>query len=48
MVLKVNSGSKLDVSQGALLKDDDSNIMLFGKDGKVLYSLEGEYSESHI
>ena len=30
------------------LKNDDKNIMLFGKDGKVLYSVEGEYPESHI
>ena len=29
------------------LKDDDRNIMIFGKDGKVLYGVEGEYPESH-
>jgi hypothetical protein len=48
VVLKVNSECKVDVSNGALLKGDDSNIMLFGKDGKVFYSFEGEYPESHI
>ena len=30
------------------LNDDDSKFMLFGKDGKVFYSFEGEYPESHI
>ena len=30
------------------LSDDNSNVMLFGKDGKVLYSVDGEYTEAQV
>ena len=30
------------------LKDDDSNIMLFGKDGKVLYSVDGKFTDTQV
>ena len=30
------------------LSDDDSNIMLFGKDGKVLYSYDGKFSDAQV
>ena len=30
------------------LKDDDSNIMLFGKDGKLLYNAAGKFTENQI
>ena len=28
--------------------DDSSNIMLFGKDSKILYSIDGEFTESQV
>ena len=30
------------------LKDDDSDIILFGKDGKVLYSYYGKFSDAQV
>ncbi len=30
------------------LSDDNSNVILFGKDGKVLYSVDGEYAEAQV
>ena len=30
------------------LKDDESNIMLFGKDGKLLYSGAGKFTENQV
>ena len=30
------------------LSDDSSNIMLFGKDGKVLFSIDGEFTEAQV
>ncbi len=30
------------------LSDDSNNIILFGKDGKVLYSVDGEFTESQV
>jgi predicted transcriptional regulator len=30
------------------LSDDDSDIILFGKDGKVLYSYDGKFSDAQV
>ena len=30
------------------LNDDDSDIILFGKDGKVLYSYDGKFSDAQV
>ena len=30
------------------LKDDDSDVMLFGKDGKVLYSVDGKFTDKQV
>ena len=30
------------------LSDDDSDIMLFGKDGKVLYSVDGKFTDKQV
>ena len=30
------------------LNDDDSDIVLFGKDGKVLYSYDGKFSDAQV
>ena len=30
------------------LSDDDSDIMLFGKDGKVLFSYDGKFSDAQV
>ena len=30
------------------LNDDDSDVMLFGKDGKVLYSVDGKLSDTQV
>ena len=30
------------------LSDDDSDIMLFGKDGKVIYSHDGKFSDAQV
>ncbi len=30
------------------LKDDDSDVMLFGKDGKVLYSVDGKFTDTQV
>ena len=30
------------------LSDDSNNIMLFGKDGKVLYSVDGEFTQAQV
>ena len=30
------------------LSDDNNNVMLFGKDGKVLYSVDGENTETQV
>ena len=30
------------------LKDDESDIILFGKDGKVLYSYDGKFSDAQV
>ena len=30
------------------LSDDNNNVMLFGKDGKVLYSVDGKYTEAQV
>ena len=30
------------------LNDDDSDVMLFGKDGKVLYSVDGKFTDSQV
>ena len=30
------------------LNDDDSDVMLFGKDGKVLYSVDGKFTDTQV
>ena len=30
------------------LKDDDSDVMLLGKDGKVLYSVDGKFTDTQV
>ena len=30
------------------LNDDDSDVMLFGKDGRVLYSYDGKFSDAQV
>ena len=30
------------------LSDDNSDVMLFGKDGKVLYSVDGKFTDSQV
>jgi len=30
------------------LTDDDSDIILFGKDGKVLFSYDGKFSDAQV
>jgi len=30
------------------LNDDDSDVVLFGKDGKVLYSVDGKFTDSQV
>ena len=30
------------------LKDDDSDVMLFGKDRKVLYSVDGKFTDTQV
>ena len=30
------------------LNDDDSDVMLFGKDGKVLYSVDGKFTYTQV
>ncbi|HIN48320.1 MAG TPA: transcriptional regulator, partial [Deltaproteobacteria bacterium] len=30
------------------LSDDNSDVMLFGKDGKVLYSVDGKFTDAQV
>ena len=30
------------------LSDDNSDVMLFGKDGKVLYSVDGKFTDTQV
>jgi len=30
------------------LNDDDSDVMLFGKDGEVLYSVDGKFTDTQV
>ena len=30
------------------LSDDNNDVMLFGKDGKVLYSVDGKFTDAQV